>query len=74
MTIKEELKHAETSALLHSIQTSVWKADVWALRCLIEVEKTGGLQGTQSDLRKLCGELRLLVDKLRQLRKELEDG
>jgi hypothetical protein len=72
MSIDEELKHAESSALLHSIQTSLWKADVWALRCLIEVEKTGGMHGTCEDLRKLATELRGLVEKVRHLRRGLD--
>lgn len=71
MTIEDELKDAENSALLHSIQTSLWKADVWALRCLIEVEKTGGMESTKADLRKVVSELRSLVDKVRHLRKGL---
>lgn len=71
MTIEEDLKHAETSALLHSIQTSLWKADVWALRCLIEVEKTEGLRGSHEDLRKLVAELRSLVEKMKHLREGL---
>jgi len=72
MSIEEDLKHAETSALLHSIQTSLWKADVWALRCLIEVEKTGGMAGTRDDLRKLAAELRALVDKVWYLKKGID--
>lgn len=72
MTIEEDLKHAETSALLHSIQTSLWKADVWALRCLIEVEKMGGMEGSRDDLKKLITELRSLVEKVRHLRKGLD--
>lgn len=68
MKIEEEIKQAEVSSLFHSIQTSLWKADVWALRCLIEVEKTSEMKAAKDDLRKLASEIQSIISKMRELR------
>lgn len=74
MSLDQELKSAEASALLHAIQTSLWKVDVWTLRCLIEAEKTEASKSLIDDLRKINLETQAIIKRIRELRKEIEDA